>query len=108
MNFDINEVLSDMLSAITGTVKDNLDDVKSIGNNFLQRNKETLEMMAQLRISGDLNEEKFASRLNDQKLVLEAELNATAVKSKAIAQQAANAAIDVLEKAVKIAISTAI
>jgi hypothetical protein len=55
-----------------------------------------------------LSQEKFESRLADEKLVLEAELHAVAVISKAIAQRAANAAIDVLTKAVSAAIGAAL
>ncbi len=108
MNFDINEVLADMLSAIKGTVEDNWNEVKTTANQFLQRKKERLELLAELRINGDLSQEKFKSRLLDEKLIVEAELHAIAVISKAIAQKAANAAMDILGKAVKVAIDTAL
>lgn len=101
MEFDINEVLADMLGVIKQTVDDNWDEVKSTTNQFLQRRKERLELLAELRITGELSQEKFTSRLEDEKIVFEAELHAIAVISKAIAQKAANAAIDVLIKAVK-------
>ncbi|MCK5170787.1 MAG: hypothetical protein KAQ75_12995 [Bacteroidales bacterium] len=105
MDFDINEVLSDMLSAIKGTVEDNWDEVKSTASQFLQRKKERLELLAELRIAGELSQEKFESRLKDEKLIVEAELHAIAVISKAIAQKAANAAMDILVKAVTAVIS---
>lgn len=108
MNFDINEVLADMLSAIKGTVEDNWDKVKTTANQFIQRRKERLELLAELRINNELSQEKFESRLEDEKLIVEAELNAIAVISKAIAQKAANAAIDIFVKAVKVAIDTAL
>jgi len=104
MNFDIENIIKEMLSAITGTVGDHWDEVKSVANQFLQRKKGRLELIAELRITGDLSQEKFESRLMDEKLILEAELNALAVISKAIAQKAANAAINVLMKAVELAI----
>lgn len=104
MNFDINNVLSDVLLAMKGTVGDNWEAVKSTSNQFLQRDKERLQLIAELRITGELTDEKFQSRLEDEKLILEAELNALTVVSKALAQNAANAAIDVLEKAVAVAI----
>lgn len=106
MNFDINTVISDMALAIKGEIGENWDKVKATANQFLQNKKERFALLAELRISGDLSQEKFKSRLNDEKLVAEAELNALAVISKAIAQNAANAAIGVLEKAVKTAIGT--
>lgn len=106
MNFDINTVISDMALAIKGEIGENWDKVKATANQFLQNKKERFALLAELRISGDLSQEKFKSRLNDEKLVAEAELNTLAVISKAIAQNAANAAIGVLEKAVKTAIGT--
>lgn len=101
MEFDINEVLAEMLSAVKGTVEDNWDEVKSVANEFLQRRKERLELLAELTLTGDLPLEKLKSRLEDEKLLLEAELHAIAIISKAIAQKAANAALDVLYKAIK-------
>ena len=106
MNFDINEVLADMLTKIKNNVDENWDQVKDTSNQFLQNKKERLELLAELRISGELSEEKFQSRLKDEKLVLEAELHAIAVISKAIAQRATNGAIEVLEKAIRTAISS--
>ncbi len=101
IDFDINEVLSDMLNAIKGVVEDNWDEVKSVANEFLNRRKERLELLAELTLTGDLPLEKLESRLKDEKLILEAELHAIAIISKAIAQKAANAALDVLYKAIK-------
>lgn len=108
MSFDFNTVLADMGSAVKDAVADNWNEAKSVTLQFLKNRKERLRLLAQLRIDGDLSEEKFKSRLEDEKLIFEAELNALQVISKAIAQNAANAAINVLEKAVKAAISAAI
>lgn len=105
MKLDINKVIDDMLAGIKGTVADSWDEVKAATEQFMQRRKERLLLIAELRITGELTEEKFKSRLNDEKLLLEAELNALAVITKAIAQRAANTAIDILEQAVKTAIS---
>ncbi|HDR51566.1 MAG TPA: hypothetical protein ENN90_08095 [Mariniphaga anaerophila] len=106
MSFDIHTVIADMGSAVKNTVEDNWDEARSVTIQFLQNRKERIALMAQLRISGELSKEKFKRRLEDEKLILEAELNALAVISKAIAQNAANAAIGVLEKAVKAATGT--
>ncbi len=107
MSFNMNEVLSDMLSAIKGAVAENWPEVKSTAEQFLQNREERLTLLAELRIKGDISQTKFDSRLLDEKLILEAELNALAVLSKAIAQNAANAALEILGKAVKAAISAA-
>ncbi|MCL4483227.1 MAG: hypothetical protein M1445_11590 [Bacteroidetes bacterium] len=108
MSFDINGVLADMASAMKGAVGDNWEKVKPTADLFLQRKKERLELLAELRITGELSPEKFESRLQDEKLVAEAELNAVSVISKATAQRAANAAMEVVGKAVATAIATAL
>lgn len=108
MSFDINSTLSDMTSVIKGTVGDNWKEAKTVVEQFTRNRKERLEMIAQLRISGELNQEDFLSRLADEKLVMEAELNAIKVIGKAVTQKAANAAMDILEKAVTTAISSAL
>jgi hypothetical protein len=108
MNFDVNKVVADMLSAIKGTVEGNWKKVESTAKQFMQNRKESLELLIQLRLDGDIDQDEFDSRIEDEKLVIEAELNALEVLSKAIAQNAANAAIDILGKAVKAAISAAI
>lgn len=51
MNFDINEVLADMLTKIKNNVDENWDQVKDTSNQFLQNKKERLELLAELRIS---------------------------------------------------------
>jgi len=104
MKFDINEVIAQMSGAVKDTVSENWSDAKSATSQFLTNRKERLALIAELRLTGDLTQEKFESRLNDEKLILEAELHAVAVITKAIAQKAANAAIDVLTKAVSTAL----
>src|ERR1035437_5978446 len=96
MIFDINLVLADMLSAIKETVNGNWDNVKSTANEFIENDKERLQLLAELRISGDLPDEWFQSRMEDEKIILEAELNALEVLSSSKANQAVNAAFDVL------------
>lgn len=107
MKFDINKVISEMITAVKDTVGDNLDEVVAVTSQFFNSRKERLELLADLRITGDISQKRFESRLNDEKLIVEAEFQAITVISKAIAQKAANAAIEVLENAVKTAINLA-
>jgi len=104
MTFDINSVLSDMLSAMKGKIDGDWDSVKFTANQFLERNKQQFKLLADLRISGDIPEITFQARLTDEKIFIEAELNALAVVSKTIAQNAANAAINALKIAVSLAL----
>jgi hypothetical protein len=108
MNFDINEVIADMAGAIRGEVGDSWTEVQPIANQFLNSRKNRLELLAEMTITGDLSQEKLDLRLKHEELLAEAEFHAIAVITKAIAQRAANAAMDVLKKAVKTAIEAAL
>lgn len=108
MNFNIEETLKEMLDVMQNVAKEHWKDVEAVSVNFLNRKKERLELLAKMRITGEINQARFESRLEDEKLILEAELNALAVLSKAITQKAVNAAIDVLTKAVTKAIDFAL
>ena len=104
MKFNINEILAQMADAIKGVVEENWSAIVSTVNQFLQNRKERLELLASLRISGEISQKRFESRLQDEKLIAEAEFHAIAVISKATAQKAANAAFNVLADSVKTAI----
>lgn len=108
MNFDINEVLADMVSAIKGELNEAWGDAKTYGSEILNRRKERMELLAQLMLNSEISKEKFLSRLEDEKIIIEAEFHAIAVVTKAMAERAANAAIDVLKKAVGKAIDAAL
>ena len=100
MAFDINEVTAQMLAAVKGTVKDNWPLMKDTANAFIQTKKDRLELLASLRINNEISEKFFQKRLEDEKKIMESEFHAVAIITKAIAQRAANAAIDVLSNAV--------
>jgi hypothetical protein len=105
MKINIEETLKEMLTAMKLVATEHWKDVESTAKAFLERRKQRLELLATMRINGELSQEKFKSRLEDEKKILEAELNAMAVLSKAITQKAVNSAIDILEKTVEKAVS---
>ena len=104
MNFDINEILADMLNAIKGTVKDDWDVVKKSANSFIQSKKERLELLANMRLIGAIDNVFFEKRLADEKEILTSELHSIAIVNKVMAQNAANAALKVLENVVATAL----
>lgn len=59
-----------------------------------------MNQIAFLRLSGQLTDEELQSELEDEKDTVQAQLLALKVLNKATAQKAANAALDVLYKAV--------
>lgn len=100
MAFEINEVVAEMLGAVKTSVKDDWKLVKETAGTFLQTRKDRLELLASLRLNNEISQKFFLKRLEDEKKILESELHSVAIVTKAMAQRAANAAIDVLSKAV--------
>ncbi len=100
MAFDINEIVAQMLGAVKTSVKDDWKLVKETAGAFLQTRKDRLELLASLRLNDEISEKFFLKRLEDEKKILESELHSVAILTKAAAQRAANAAIDVLGNAV--------
>ncbi|TMI78145.1 MAG: hypothetical protein E6H10_17690 [Bacteroidetes bacterium] len=97
---DFNEVLAEMAQAIKGVVKEDWSVVKSTANDFLQDSKQRWQLLVSMRLNNEISEDNFKQRLKNEELILESNLHAIAIITKAAAQAAANAAIAVLEKAV--------
>lgn len=104
MKFDLDEVLANMLGAAKDSLKDNWDFAKGTAVDFLQSRKERIDLLTSLRLSNQLSEKFFLARLQDEKKIFTSELHALAVITKVMAQNAANAAFTVLEKAVAAAL----
>ncbi len=100
MAFDINETLAQMLGSVKTVAKETWKNVKDVANNYLQDRKLRLELLASLRIQKQISNELFLMRVEDEKKIFESELHSIAIITKAIAQKAANAAIDVFQNAV--------
>ena len=106
MSLDINQVFADVVAAIKGEVKDDWSIVKDATNGFLISKQGRIELLIDLRINNEITDEFFKKRLADEKDILQSELSAIALISKVTAQNAANAALNVLQKAVETAIGT--
>ena len=104
MEFDIDKTLGDMLDAISGVITEDWPKVKSCVNRALQDEKDALEAMAKARLDGEIDDEDMKSQLADEKEALKAALLVCKIKAKAMAQKAANAAIEVLAGAIKAAL----
>jgi hypothetical protein len=100
MNFDINEILADMLNAMKGSIKDDWSVVKKSANNFIQNKKDRLELLTNMRLIGAIDNDFFEKRLTDEKEILISELHSIAIVNKVMAQNAANAAFKVLENVI--------
>jgi len=104
MDFNINEVVTNMANAIKPSVSDNWNSVKDDVSSFLTDRKGRLELLAKMRINGRIDDQFFKETLGDEKDLVASELHTLALISKVMAQNAANAAIQVLESAIKVAL----
>jgi hypothetical protein len=104
MSFNIDQVLKDMVDAITGTVKDGVDELKVAAKEILDAEKESLKELGEARIRREIDDIVFNREIEREKKVVEAELLTIEIMTKALAQKAVNAAIDVFVGALKAAI----
>jgi len=104
MSFDIDAVLGDMLTTVKDSVDADWDDVRGYAKQVFENEKEALAELAEQRLRGEITEEELKSELDDEKDTVEAELKTIKVMTKAMAQKAANSAMDVLFNAIKAAL----
>jgi len=104
MSFDISAVVKDMGAVVKKTLKKDLGDIEDFGKQILENEKESLELIGKERVAGRWSEEKFKKELDREKKVMEAELLTIEIMTKAAAQKAVNAAIEVFVKAVTAAL----
>ncbi len=104
MSFNIEEVLKDMVDAISDSVKEDAGDIKSYAKEILENKKESLQELGEARINNEIDDTVFDREIEREKQVVEAELITIEIMTQALAQKAINAAIDVFVKAVKVAI----
>ena len=104
MEIDINEIIAQMAEAIKGSVEQDWIYVKDKAATFLEERKSRLELLASLRLTNQIEQKFFELRLQDEKDILESELHSLALITKVVAQNAANAAIEVLQNAVESAL----
>src|SRR5690606_4073622 len=100
MKFDVDTIINDMVLAVRKSVQEDYKEAETVAQLFLEANKARYRRLAEYRLMGLIDEQNFQSRLQDEILMLEAQFNTLAIFTKVMAQNAANAVIDVFEKAV--------
>lgn len=103
MSFNIDQVLKDMADAVSDAVKEGTGDIKTSAEEILDSEKESLKELGEARLRGDIDQAVFDREIEREKKVVEAELLTIKIMTKALAQIAVNAAIEVFVKAVKAA-----
>ncbi len=108
MKFNFKETFSNMLGAAKNAAAGEWKQTKKMLDQFFEINKKHLELIAGQYIKGEIDKVKFEYRLNELKENFELQALALNVVAKVAAQNAANAAIEVFEKAVKVAVGIGI
>lgn len=101
MAFDFDSTLKEMVLAVEDSIQKERTDTGSVVRLFLEANRKRYEKLIDYRLTGKIDELNFQSRIADERLMLEAQLNTLSIISKVKVQNAANAAFKVLELAVK-------
>ena len=104
MSFDINTTTKQMLSALSGVLADEWGEIQECMVQALSIERQVLEDIALARVRGEIDDEELRQQLEDETIVVEAALLACRVKAKQTAQQASNAAMDVLKGAIQAAL----
>lgn len=104
MAFDIDRTIDEMLAAIAETITEGWPKLAACAKKAIEDEKIAIEQIALARISGEINDDDMRSQLDDEKEVLKAALLVCQVRSKVLAQKAANAAIDGLKAAIDTAL----
>jgi hypothetical protein len=104
MSFDIDATIKDMGSAAVAVLAGEGPKLKACISKALEDEKEALKAIADARIAGEITAAEMKDQIADEGEALKAALLVCKVKGKVAAQKAANAALKVLEKAVRAAL----
>jgi len=104
MAFDISATFQSMESAVQSTVTTAWPQAQAIWLQFAQTNKDILQDIAMATISGGMTTAQLQSYLADMKTTLQTQLLASEIMALAVAQAAANVALDIFWAAVNKAI----
>jgi hypothetical protein len=101
MSFDIDATIKDMGNAAAAVLAGEAPKIRDCLDKALQDEKEALKAIADARIAGKITAADMKDQIADEREALKAALLVCKVKGKVAAQKAANAALKVLEKAVR-------
>jgi thymidylate synthase ThyX len=96
MDIDFDALIDGLTNVIHGSLESDLPQIREYAKKIVEEEKETLQLLANLRQNGDISDEEFMSELEDQKGIVQNQLLAIGAMSTAAAQKATNAAIKFL------------
>ena len=81
MSFDIDKTVMGMLAAIKGSAQKDWKEVRNTATQFFKMNKKRYGKLAHYYLTGSIDVESFESRIEDEKKMIEAELNTLTIIS---------------------------
>ena len=99
---DFEKIISDMLKAMKGEIGEDWSKAKCYVKQILENNKEDIKEITEYYLNGELTEDEYIEELKDNMKTFENELLVLNIMKKKTIQDAVNAGIDVLIKAVKV------
>jgi hypothetical protein len=108
MDVDFDKIFQDAIAAAQGKLTTGAPEVKAYVEKVLNDHEDDLKAIVTMRVRGTLTPEQFSSELDDEKTLMVQELKLAQTIALKVAQDAANAAIDVLTTAVTKAIGAAV
>lgn len=104
MALDWQAVLQDATSAALGVVQSKTPEIRDYLRQTADAHFEALRSYGEARITDQIDQQTFDSLMDDEKIVLHAEFMAVSIMVKAAAQKAANAFVNSIMNAVKVAL----
>jgi len=104
MGFNVEDVLEQMADAANSEVVDSIGDIKAFTKEVLKRKEESLKELALARAADEIDDEIFNMEIEREKKVVEAELLTMQIMTKAFAQKAVNAALNIFAASVRAAL----
>ena len=100
MSIDWGQVLSDAVAAAQGKIGAATPQIKAYLRKVREGHEQALIQLGEARLSGAIDQQTLESEMEDEAKVVEVELLALQVIAKATAQAAADAFIQVVERAI--------
>lgn len=94
---DFEELINGLAGVLQSQINGDLKKMKDYAREIIQNRKTALEELASLFLSGKITPEELASEIEDEKKVMEAQIEAMTGISKAAAQKATNAALGYIQ-----------
>ena len=104
MTIDIDAVTSEMLDAVKASLALAWNKLDNTATSFFEDHRDRLETLAQQRLDNEIDDDFFQKRLQDEATILASDLCAEDIITQVAAQNAANAALDVLNTTIEAAL----